>query len=232
MNKIIRISILIKIITIISGIYGIIRTYFSPLTFTYWTTLSNIFVIVVTFIFLVKDYYYLNNKKIDFSSKLYIIKFLSVISITLTFIVYLTLLAPVMEGGIIHSYLANGAGGLFVHFVTPLLSVLDFFLFDTEYKPSSIHAIYAIIPALVYVLFVVIASSLGLRWGTMKAPYNFLNYGAPTGWFGFDLKQFGWESLGIGVFYMIIILSVIFILIGLLFLWLRNNINNRRKGAK
>ena len=37
----------------------------------------------------------------------------------------------------------------------------------------------------------------------MLAPYNFLNYGAPTGWFGFDLSLLGSKTLGIGTFYMI-----------------------------
>jgi hypothetical protein len=61
----------------------------------------------------------------------------------------------------------------------------------------------------------------------MHAPYNFLNFGAKTGWFGFDLSLIGWETLGIGVFYMIVFLSVLFILIGMLFLWLRNKINSK-----
>ena len=172
--------------------------------------------------FLVKDIYSIKyNKEIIANNKLYIIKFLATISITLTFLVFLILLAPTMEGGIINSYLGNGAGSLCVHFITPILAIIDFLLFDRDYKAKKVHAVYATIPPLLYVVFVVIASSLGLRWGTMYAPYNFLNYHAPTGWFGFDLSLMGWETLGIGVFYMIVLLSIIFMLIGMLFLWLR-----------
>ena len=65
---------------------------------------------------------------------------------------------------------------------------------------------------------------LGVRWGNMLAPYNFLNYGAKTGWFGFDLSIIGWESLGIGVIYMIIFLTLLFILLGRLFLFIQNNL--------
>ena len=221
-------SIIIKSIAVISSIYGIIMTYFSPLSFTYFTTLSNIFISVMLLIFLSKDICNLNNKdNIVFNNYLYLIKFLATISITLTFFVYLTILAPTLEGGIIHSYLKNGAGSLFVHFVTPILAIIDFFMFDKEYKSKKIHAIYATIPPLIYVLFVVVASSLGLRWGTMYAPYNFLNYNAPTGWFGFDLSILGWETLGIGVFYMILLLLIIFIILGMIFLWLKNKINRK-----
>lgn len=225
-KKNIKISALIKSIAIISSIYGIIKTCISPLSFTYFTTLSNIFVSSILFIFLIKDIYFIvTNKKLEYKNHLYIIKFLATISITLTFFAYLVLLAPTIEGGIINSYISNGAGSLCVHFITPILAIIDFLLFDKGYKSNKYHSIYAIIPPLLYVLFVVIASSLGLKWGTMSAPYNFLNYGAPTGWFGFDLSQLGWESLGIGVFYMLILLSILFIIIGRLFIWLRSKIS-------
>ena len=225
------ISIIIKTIAILSSIYGIIKTYFGPLSFTYFTTLSNLFISIILLIFLFKDIYcILTKKEIIFKNYLYIIKFLATISITLTFFVYLTILAPTLEGGIINSYLSNDAGSLCVHFITPILSIIDFLFFDYWYKSKNSHSIYAIIPPLLYVLFVVIASSLGLRWGEMYAPYNFLNYHAETGWFGLDLSLIGWETLGIGVFYMLIILSVLFIIIGRLFLWLRNKINNNVKG--
>lgn len=211
-------SILIKVIAIISSLYGIIRSYSGLMSFTYFTILSNIFVTIILFIFLIKDILNISGRNIKYNNYLYITKFLATISITLTFLVFLTILAPTLESGIIHAYIDNGAGSLCVHFITPVLAIIDFLLFDSEYKSTLSHSIYAIIPPLVYVLFIVILSSLGLRWGPMYAPYNFLNYGAPTGWFGFDLSLLGWETLGIGVFYMIVLLSIIFIFIGILFL--------------
>lgn len=222
-------SILIKLFAIVSSVYGIIRTYFGALSFTYFTTLSNVFISIVLFIFLVKDIRSLCSKKdIHTPNYLYITKFLATISITLTFFVYMTILAPTIEGGIINSYLANGAGSLFVHFVTPILAIIDFLFFDKEYKSKKNHALYAIVPPLSYVLFVVVASDLGLRWGTMAAPYNFLNFKAPTGWFGFDLSLMSWETLGIGVFYMIVILSLLFIIIGRVFLLTHSKIQGRK----
>lgn len=225
-NKKIITSIIIKLIAILSSIYGIIKTYYGPFSFTYFTTLSNVFITVVLIPFLIKDILILNNKKIEFKNYLYIIKFLATISITLTFFVFMTILAPTLDGGFINAYLSYGGGSFFVHFLTPVLAIIDFLFFDKEYKSKNIHSVYAVIPPLLYVLFIVIVSSLGLRWGTMSAPYNFLNFGAKTGWFGFDLSIIGWESLGIGVFYMIIILLIIFIIIGRVFLYIRNKLSN------
>ena len=132
-----------------------------------------------------------------------------------------------MGGGIINAYLMNEAGSLFVHFITPILAIIDFLLFNNEYKIETKYTIYSIIPPLIYVLFITIASSLGLRWGNMAAPYNFLNFKAPTGWFGFDPSLRSWETLGIGVFYMIVLLSIIFIIIGRIFLWLKKVITSK-----
>lgn len=212
-------SVINKIVAIISSIYGVVILYFGMMSFTYFTNLSNIFITIVLIVFLVKDLLYLLRKKeLVYSNMLYIIKFMATISITLTFLVFMFLLAPTFPGGIISAYLDGKAGSLCVHFITPLLAILDFIFFDDLYKPKKVHSLYAIVPPLVYTLFVVIAGSLGLRWGTMMAPYNFMNYGAKTRWFGFDLSIMGAESLGIGVFYMIVILVLIFIGIGHLFL--------------
>ena len=61
-----------------------------------------------------------------------------------------------------------------------------------------------------------------MRWQyDMVVPYNFINYKAPTGWFGFDLSIMGKDTLGIGVAYVIVILIVLFILLGRLFLFIK-----------
>ena len=57
--KRVLIGVIVKTIAIVSAIYGIIMTYFSPMSFTYFTTLSNIFVCIMLIIALVKDIYYL-----------------------------------------------------------------------------------------------------------------------------------------------------------------------------
>ena len=129
--------------------------------FTYFTNLSNIFIDLCLLIFLIYDL-----KKTKYISQgMYLIKFMGTISITLTFFVYLLLLAPTNSHGFIGAYLNNGAGSLCVHFITPVLAIIDF-----------------------------------------------------TGWFGFDLSLLGSKTLGIGTFYMIVVLLIIFIGLGKLFL--------------
>lgn len=204
----------IKDLAIVGSCYGMICTFNGLMAFTYFTNLSNIFIDVMLAIFLVQEL-----KGTPHSNTLYRVKYLATVSITLTFLVYLFILAPNMNGGVINSYFGHGAGSFFVHFWTPALAIVDFVLFDYEFKPSKSDIFWGIVPPLSYVGFVVIASQLGMRWnGDMYAPYNFLNYGAPVGWFGFDLSQMGWETFGVGVFYMIVIIALLFVGLDVIFL--------------
>lgn len=47
------------------------------------------------------------------------------------------LLAPTNSQGFIGAYLNNGAGSLCVHFITPVLAIIDFLLFSEHYRPDE-----------------------------------------------------------------------------------------------
>lgn len=219
-----KISVLIKIIALIASIYGMLQSLDGWLFLTFFTNLSNIFIDIMLFIFIIYDL-----KKAKYIPQgMYLIKFMATISITLTFFVYMLLLAPTNNYGFIGAYLNNGAGSLCVHFITPVLSIIDFFLYSESYIPSEKHVYYSVVPPLVYVGFIIVLGQVfHIRWyGDMLAPYNFLNYGASTGWFGFNLSLLSSKTLGIGTFYMIIILLIIFIGLGTLFLKLKRTKSN------
>lgn len=220
---------LIRTVAVIASVYGMIRSNTSWMFLTYFTNLSNIFVDIVLVGFMAFEVRAILQKKpIEHSNIAYRVKFLATISITLTFLVYMLILAPNASGGILHAYLSNGAASLCVHFINPALAILDFFLFDYEFKATKYDGLYGVIPPLAYLAFVFILSFFGMRWGTMYAPYNFLNYGAKVGWFGFDLSTMGWESFGVGVAYMIIVLVLIFIGLGYLFLFIQGLRRNKK----
>lgn len=224
-----KVGLIMKLISVAASVYGLIRTMDSLLSFTYFTNLSNIFLDLVLLVFIYFDIDFLlsKGKRERRNNFAYITKYVATISITLTFLIYLTLLAPTNANGFLYAYFTNGAGSLCVHMVGPVLAIIDFLLFDYGFVSSKKHALFATIPPLVYVLFVVILSNFGVRWGTKYAPYNFINFGASTGWFGFDLSLLGSETLGIGVFYMIVVLFIIFSGIGLFFLWLKDQRRHR-----
>ncbi len=225
------ISIVMKAVAVIISLYGMRLTGF--MFFTYFTNLSNIFIDIVLGVFCIQEIIALCKKKnVQHSNAAYRVKFLATISITLTFLVYMLILAPNTPGGVLHAYFANGATSFCVHFATPIIAIIDFLLFDYPFESTKKDALYGIIPPLCYVIYILILSATGYRWGTKKnmyAPYNFLNFGAETGWFGFDLSQMGSESFGVGVIYMVVVLILIFIGLGHLFLMLKDK---RKRSVK
>lgn len=223
-------SAVIKILAIAASVYGMCMSFQGWISVTYYTNLSNIFMDIVLFGFMVHDI-----KKIKKGGRTsppangwYAVKFMATTSITLTFFVYLALLAPTNPEGFAAAYLKNYGGSLCVHCVAPLLAVLDFILFDYYYESSRLHIFFAMLPPYVYMGLVALLAENGVRWGeNMYAPYNFMNYGAPTGWFGFDASQVGSATLGTGVAYNIIVLSILFMGVGACFLAIKNR--RRRK---
>lgn len=227
---------MIRIIAIVSSIYGMTMSWDS-MALTYFTNLSNLMICAALLGSLILDTRSVLKSKSDEQSERagawvdakpnawYIFKFMMTISIAVTFTLYLCFLAPTNKLGFVGAYMNNGCSSLCVHFITPLLAIFDFVLFDYKYKSSRAHVYFATIPPLAYVAYVVALSEfLGLRWGehAMAAPYNFLNYKAPAGWFGFAPNTFNSTTLGVGVVYLLVIFTLIFIGIGIAFLAIKN----------
>lgn len=213
--------ILVKLVAICSTVCGIILGYDGLNDLTYFTYLSNIFITLILILFLFLDVQvFLTKGKINHKTNgLYTVKFMLTISITLTLFIFFFLLAPTYDSYFAAYFRADNGGSFFLHLFTPMLAILDFFLFDYEFDSKRFHAVYAIVPPLCYVAYtVLLAELMAYRWEGRKSPYNFLNYGAATGWFGFNPKAISKDTLGIGVFYSIIVLSLIFLVIGILFL--------------
>lgn len=217
----IKAGFVIKLIAIISCIYGLCVGIHAPQDMTYFTNLSNILILIALIASLIFDVIILktDGAKNPKNNLFFITKFIFTLCISITWLIYMCILAPTSDAGFIRSYMGNHYGSLCLHMITPVLALVDFILFDYNYKSTGIHSVYAVIPPLFYVGFIVILASTGMRWKHgMSAPYNFLNFGAEVGWFGFDLSTMSSSSLGIGVAYMIIVLVLIFIAIGRLFL--------------
>ena len=213
-------AIIIKVVAIIVSVYGMMKSFEDMMFFTYFTNISNLFIDVMLLISLYYDISFIRGKQYKMPQSLYIIKYMATLSITLTFFVYMLILAPTHEAGFMNAYLDNHAGSLCVHLINPLLSIIDFLVFDVDYECQNKHVLFATIPPLTYMAFVIVLGQcFSVRWKDgMIAPYNFFNYGAKTGWFGFDLSQMGSTTLGIGCFYMVVVLLLIFIALGKIFL--------------
>ena len=227
----------IRAIAIVASVYGMAASWQGWMTFTYFTNLSNLTICVALAGSLALDTVAFMRARTSVDSNTstawldsksnswYIFKFMMTIAIAVTFTLYLCFLAPTNKLGFVGAYLTNGCSSLCVHAIAPLLAIVDFVLFDYRFRSSRAHIYFATIPPLAYVAYAAMLSEFaGVRWGVhaMRAPYNFLNYGAPAGWFGFAPQTFNATTLGVGVAYLLIIFTLIFIGVGRVFLALKD----------
>lgn len=200
-----------KALILLSTLYAMARMWHWTIGFTFFTQLSNLFTALVAAIQL---YQGLRGRE---RRALTVVKFTATVSICVTFLVYLLVLAPMTPGGIIAAYRQDGWASLCLHLITPVLALTDFLLNDARRQWRFRHVLAATLPPSGYFLFVLLLGALGVRWHSgMSAPYPFLNYAAPCGWFGFRPDTVGGTTLGIGVFYVMLILLGLFLLVGTL----------------
>ena len=207
-------SVLIKAALVAVGISGIIVTYISAgfmsggTTFLYFTVQSNITIIAITALYLFDAISVLRGKNPFNNQILLHIKFCFTVAITITFLVFVTLLAPLVGVNYFFSY-----SNFSLHIIVPILAILDFFLFDTNIKITKISFLAGTIMPIYYFFFFLIGRALGFTYlnGDI-APYFFLNY-----------EKYGWFSVsnqGLGVFYWVVILLTFAAGLGFLYLFL------------
>ncbi len=203
-------------------IYAMIRMWHWKIGFTFFTQLSNLFVGLAVIMQLVFP-----------GKRGKIVKFAATVSILVTFLIYAAVLGPVMPGGLGAAYAQDHYASLCLHLIIPILTVLDFFRNDTDYPWKRHHALMAMVPPMGYMILIIILGQMGVSWHGMAAPYPFLNYRAPAGWFGFRQGTAGWNTAGIGVAYVMLALILLFYGLGrgLIFLCDRRNRNSSRKPA-
>ena len=205
-------SIVLKLVIIVFSFIGFALTIYEGITqhtfikLTYFTILSNIFILISTFAFLISSIARYFNHYIYASRIFFILRFCALIAITITGFLFDFILVPV--GGI---SLLSSLDSVCFHVIVPFFSVVDFLLTNTVYKIRLKDLFLSLIYPVVYLIYVMILSyCFGVRWdkGVNYAPYPFLDYHANT-WFG--------KGEYFGVFYWIIILVAIFFAVAYLF---------------
>ena len=176
-KKIIRMLILSALIIV--GVLGIILTAVSTSfmggasVFYFFTVQSNIFIIAMAFLFLGHEIICLINKKETVNQVMLQIKFVATVAITITFLVFFTMLAPLMGVDYLLSF-----KNFSLHAIVPILAIIDFIVFDTDINLSYPKSLIATIAPISYVFFVyAIGVPLKLQYAeNLYFPYFFLNY--------------------------------------------------------
>ena len=203
-------KILIKAALIIIGVLGIVLTALSTAfmggasVFFFFTVQSNIFIMLMALIFLINEVVVLITNKNFINQTLLHIKYVATVAITVTFLVFFTMLAPLMGVDYLLSF-----KNFSLHAIVPILAIVDFFLFDKDIKLTYKSSLLATISPICYVIFVYIGAIFKLEYSeNLHYPYFFLNI---------DTNGFLFEKGTMGIIPWIIILLGAIIGLGCLF---------------
>ena len=144
----------------------------TPNTLAYFTNLSNILVFIVFLIIWIRTFKDVAlNKKIDGANQHIVrAKGIATVSIAITGLIYSTMLSK-------YNQLSNyTVQNLSVHYIIPILTVLDYFLFDQKGLIKWYHPLIWALIIVLYLPYIFIrALILGENTELIKYPYFFLN---------------------------------------------------------
>ncbi len=222
MTKREKLSICFKYLTIAASLGGVLLSliYARQDGYSHWgrrllyfTAQSNIW-LGVTFIGVLLLPLKKKNAEI-WKNRLYLLKYIFTVSITITGLVFCALLAPFADD----SYRPWGLCNLFTHVFSPLFAIADFFLDPYQTKIGRKQIFLTLIPPLVYFSLASVLSLTHTDFGRgVSYPYFFLNFTSPAGVFGFSHVR----PFFIGSFYWIFLFALVMLFFAYLYARLGN----------
>lgn len=137
--------------------------------FRFFTVDSNIFMGIVALIFAIKEIKFLKGKIDEISTRTYSLKLMATVSVGLTFFTVFGYLGPIAEGGLF-SLLKNS--NLFLHLIIPVLSMVNFSLFEKTNKLKFKYSFFGVIPTIIYSTFYLINVLVHIENGKVSPIYD------------------------------------------------------------
>lgn len=186
----------------------------------YFTQQSNLWIGITSLIFaimLIKK-----NTSIESLKRISVFKYIFTVSITITGIVFCTLLAPFANFDI------WTFASVLTHIVVPVLSIFDFFANRNILKVERKHIWLTIIPVLIYFIFASILCILKVDFGRGDPyPYFFMDFYSEVGLFGFSSGN----PPQMGSFYWFTFFFLFILLLSFLYYKIHSFVSKRRESS-
>ena len=169
--------------------------------FKYYTVDSNILVGISSFIMIIYEILFLKNKIKEIPKYVYILKYIGVVGVMLTFIVTAFYLSPMFGKNFLLLYMNTN---LFFHLVVPILSIYSYVKYEKnklEYKYTFITLSSVILYAIFYM------SNILLHLD--------------------NIKEYDWYGFVVGGIYSIFIVPIIILLISYLISYVIYRLNKK-----
>ena len=124
---------------------------------------------IVALIFAIKEIKFLKGKIDEISTRTYSLKLMATVSVGLTFFTVFGYLGSIAEGGLL-SLLKNS--NLFLHLIIPVLSMVNFSLFEKTNKLKFKYSFLGVIPTMVYSIFYLINVLAHIENGKVSPIYD------------------------------------------------------------
>ncbi len=199
-----RYSLIYKSILVLAALFGLVLQFSTSTrffqTFSYYTVQSNLWVLIFFGVLL---WFEIKKRPWDYPW-IRLFKTMFTIGIFVTFLVYHFLLRPSL-GTDTGSFEVGGLNDLFVHYIVPIMTLLDYLIFDPKGKMKWYSPLFNLIRPLDYVLYLLIYNLLGGRFtfgsSTSTYPYFFL-----------DIDRFGF----LGVLQWSVLILLLYLVLGFL----------------
>ena len=135
----------------------------------YYTVESNILMGIVSAIFAVYEYKIIKNKEQSIPTRLYAVKLITTVGVTLTFITVAFYLAPIATYGYF-SMFRNA--NLFLHLLVPVLSIISFCFLEKTKELDFKHTFIGMTTMVLYTIFYTINILIHVENGTVATKYD------------------------------------------------------------
>lgn len=145
--------------------------------FSYYTIQSNVFMGIVSFVFANREYQILKGRKKEISLVYYIFKMVATVAVSLTFFVVFAIFGVMSKGGPI-PLLRNSY--LFFHLIIPVVSILNYVIFEKTNIIKFKHIFYGLLPTFLYEIYYTINLLMNMKNGRVSIRddwYSFAQHG-------------------------------------------------------
>lgn len=138
--------------------------------FKFFTVDSNIFMGVISIIFLIYEIKLLKGNIKEIPSIIYVLKLMSTVGVTLTFIVVFAYFVPITNFKILPMIMNSN---LFFHLIIPVLSVINFIFFEATNKLEYRYIFMGLIPSFMYGIFYLTNILIHIENHKVSVKYDF-----------------------------------------------------------